>query len=55
MTPTHITITHLGAEICVTGSCHLVRFQPDPGGTRSDTQGRHFLDLRPNFYENSVS
>ncbi len=31
MTPTHITITHLGAETCVTGSCHLVRFQPDHG------------------------
>jgi metallo-beta-lactamase family protein len=26
-----ITITHLGAETCVTGSCHLVRFQPDHG------------------------
>jgi metallo-beta-lactamase family protein len=33
MTPTPITITHLGAETCVTGSCHLVRFQPDHGGT----------------------
>jgi metallo-beta-lactamase family protein len=32
MTPSHITITHLGAGTCVTGSCHLVRFQPDPGG-----------------------
>jgi Cft2 family RNA processing exonuclease len=31
MTPTPITITHLGADICVTGSCHLVRFQPDHG------------------------
>jgi hypothetical protein len=29
MPPTHITITHLGAETCVTGSCHLIRFQPD--------------------------
>jgi metallo-beta-lactamase family protein len=25
-------ITHLGAETCVTGSCHLIRFQPDHGG-----------------------
>ncbi|MDZ7666964.1 MAG: MBL fold metallo-hydrolase [Desulfotignum sp.] len=32
MTPNHITITHLGAETCVTGSCHLVQFQPDHGG-----------------------
>jgi len=24
-----ITIPHLGAETCVTGSCHLVPFQPD--------------------------
>jgi len=29
--PKNITITHLGAETCVTGSCHLVRFQPDHG------------------------
>jgi metallo-beta-lactamase family protein len=27
-----ITITHLGAEACVTGSCHLIRFQPDHSG-----------------------
>ncbi|EMS79450.1 hypothetical protein Dpo_5c03770 [Desulfotignum phosphitoxidans DSM 13687] len=32
MTLTPITITHLGAESCVTGSCHLVGFQPDHGG-----------------------
>jgi Cft2 family RNA processing exonuclease len=32
MTPSHITITHLGAEISVTGSCQLIRFQPDHGG-----------------------
>jgi metallo-beta-lactamase family protein len=32
VTPKTITITHLGAETCVTGSCHLVRFQPDHGG-----------------------
>lgn len=24
-------ITHVGAETCVTGSCHLIRFQPDCG------------------------
>jgi metallo-beta-lactamase family protein len=24
-----IPITHLGAETCVTGSCHLVQFQPE--------------------------
>jgi metallo-beta-lactamase family protein len=27
-----ITITHLGAKTCVTGSCHLIQFQPDHGG-----------------------
>ncbi|MCF8090407.1 MAG: MBL fold metallo-hydrolase, partial [Desulfotignum sp.] len=32
MIPTPITINHLGAETCVTGSCHLIRFQPDHGG-----------------------
>jgi metallo-beta-lactamase family protein len=26
-----ITITHLGAKTCVTGSCHLIQFQPDHG------------------------
>ncbi len=31
MPPTPITITHLGAETCVTGSCHLILFQPDHG------------------------
>jgi hypothetical protein len=31
MTPGHITITHIGAETCVIGSCHLIRFQPDHG------------------------
>ena len=33
MPPSHITLTHLGAESCVTGSCHLVQFQPDHGGS----------------------
>jgi Cft2 family RNA processing exonuclease len=32
LTPITITITHLGTETCVTGSCHLVQFQPDHGG-----------------------
>jgi hypothetical protein len=30
MTP--ITITHLGADTCVTGSCHLAHFQPAHAG-----------------------
>jgi hypothetical protein len=32
MIPKSITITHLGAETCVTGSCHLIQFQPDHSG-----------------------
>jgi metallo-beta-lactamase family protein len=32
MIPNPITITHLGAKTCVTGSCHLIQFQPDHGG-----------------------
>ena len=54
-------ITHLGTETCVTGSCHLDQVLPDPGGGIAIpvdcgmAQGRHFLDLRPNFHENSVS
>jgi metallo-beta-lactamase family protein len=31
--PKSITITHLGAETCVTGSCHLIQVQPDHGGS----------------------
>jgi metallo-beta-lactamase family protein len=34
--PKTIAITHLGAQTCVTGSCSLVRFQPDPGGRSID-------------------
>ena len=36
-------ITHLGTQTCVTGSCHLVRFQPDPGG-RIVNHLKHGLD-----------
>jgi metallo-beta-lactamase family protein len=32
MIPKTITITHLGAKTCVTGSCHLVQVQPEHGG-----------------------
>jgi hypothetical protein len=27
-----ITITHLGAETCITGFCYLIKLQPDHGG-----------------------
>jgi len=33
MIPKTITITHLGAKTCVTGSCHLVQVQPEHGGS----------------------
>jgi metallo-beta-lactamase family protein len=33
MIPTRITITHLGAQNCVTGSCHLIQFQPNHGAS----------------------
>jgi metallo-beta-lactamase family protein len=32
MIPKNIAITHLGAEHCVTGSCHLIQVQPENGG-----------------------
>jgi hypothetical protein len=50
VTPKTITITHLGAETCVTGSCHLVQFQPDHGsgiaGSGMCTGGRIVSHLK---------